>query len=333
MAHLPEQFDQALANVEPEENDKTRAASAHGEVRRALEGEPSLIQMEIDTILIGSYARQVSIRRMKDVDVFSKLERCDTALSPGELLDLFERALTDDFGPSRVKRRTRTVEVDFPESDLFVDVVPARPGESAWEIPDRQGGGWVTTNPEGLTELTSEMNQRFRLGPRGAYVPTVKLVRQVRRTHLAEQPAGVYLEICCYWALSSGAVGGSSIGEYLSQSLTAMCPVLDRAIQEGLLDPARPNQNVETKADAATLRDALEHLQRVADEASEALADTDDCRSARRWRDVLGTNEGGPVFPMPGHCSEDGTRREVERRPGSRVVPTGEGKFAIVLRK
>jgi hypothetical protein len=329
VAHLPEQFDQALGSVEPGDADKESASRAHTVVRSALESEPALAEMEIDTILIGSYARQVSIRRMKDVDVFSKLGRYNSTLSPEALLTVFERVLSSEFGSARVKRRTRTVEVDFPDDDLFVDVVPARPAAAEWEIPDRQGE-WIATNPERLTELTSEINERFRLGAHGAYVPIVKLIRQIRVAQLQKHPAGMYLEVLCYWAFDSGTVGGSSVAEYLTRALEGMCPILEQATNEGLQDPTLAGRVVQTKADQATLSDCLDTLRRISADANAALADADECRAAKRWRDMLGKNDVGSVFPMPEHCTEEGERREVGRRPGSRVVPVGEGKFAWI---
>jgi hypothetical protein len=232
MAHLPKQFDKALENIEPTELDKTNASAAHGQVRRAIEGDEELVAASVDTVLIGSYARQVSIRRMKDVDVFSEIPEIDESVAPEDLLDKFEKLLADSFGKKRVKRRTRTVEVDFPDYDLFVDAVPARPADALWEIPDRHSG-WVVTNPTKLGELTTAINQVNKLGEQGMYVPTVKLIRQIRRANFPKQPAGVFFEILAYWSFNQGVMG-ASVADYLTNTLLSMTQVLESAIPDGL---------------------------------------------------------------------------------------------------
>src|SRR6185295_13454078 len=108
MAILAPQFAEALKRVEPTPKDKKNAAKAHTEVREALERDTELITMGIDTILIGSYARQVSIRRMRDVDVFSKLPEAPADLGSRAILRKFEEVLTEEFGRERVEPQDRS---------------------------------------------------------------------------------------------------------------------------------------------------------------------------------------------------------------------------------
>ena len=63
-----------------------------------------LILWGIRPILIGSYARSVSIRRIKDVDVFGRLVTPPQSLLPGAALDEFERVLRDEYGDRCVKQ-------------------------------------------------------------------------------------------------------------------------------------------------------------------------------------------------------------------------------------
>src|SRR5689334_21629461 len=110
MAILAPQFAEALKRVEPLAKDKKNASKAHTEVREALERDAELIEMGIDTILIGSYARQVSIRRMRDVDVFSKLPKAPADLGARTILKKFEKVLTDEFGEKRVEPQDRSIK-------------------------------------------------------------------------------------------------------------------------------------------------------------------------------------------------------------------------------
>jgi hypothetical protein len=78
----------------------------------------------------------VSIRRVKEVDVFGRLTAADDTLAPGRAMGLFEDALGAEYG-DRVERQHRSFKVEFPDFDLCVDAVPARPRGSHWEIPNR----------------------------------------------------------------------------------------------------------------------------------------------------------------------------------------------------
>jgi hypothetical protein len=73
MVALTDQFSSALSNIEPSDDDKVNAPIAHQDVRSVLEADATLEDWGIDPGLIGSYKRQVSIRRVYDVDVFCRL--------------------------------------------------------------------------------------------------------------------------------------------------------------------------------------------------------------------------------------------------------------------
>ncbi|MFE4689582.1 hypothetical protein ACFRH6_05955 [Streptomyces sp. NPDC056749] len=106
-------------------------------------------------------------------------------------------------------RQDRSLQVAFPEYDLYVGAVPARPyGDGTWEIPQKgDANEWVRTNPDGLTELSSMMNANHDQ----CYVPTVKLLRQTRRALLGtRKPGGFFIEMAAYQAFASGAVSGKA---------------------------------------------------------------------------------------------------------------------------
>jgi Second Messenger Oligonucleotide or Dinucleotide Synthetase domain len=329
MAHLPEQFDFALANVEPTQGDKDHAPEVHEDVRESLDDSKSLEDLNVDTVLIGSYKRHVSIRRMKDVDVFCKVS------DPGdrgaqELLDLFEQVLVSRYQRKRVERQERSLQVDFPDYDLYVDVVPARRTGAYWEIPERSGKGseWVITNPEALTQLTTPTNLKHTLGDRGVYVPIVKLMRQTQRSHLGKHPGGLYMEVLTYWAFSDG-IDGASIADYFVGALDGATRHLGRALDGGLPDPTVEGATIDTRASRDDLEQALQSLQEVSLIATRALGEPDECKAALLWQSVLGRNDEGEVFPLPDFCNPDGTRKaRADVLPGERRVPAGEGRFA-----
>ncbi len=82
METLNEQFAQAVRNVTVSGNKRDRAIAAHTEVRELLEADTELADWGIETLLIGSYARQTARYPGKDVDVFLRLSVV-TCVGPG----------------------------------------------------------------------------------------------------------------------------------------------------------------------------------------------------------------------------------------------------------
>ena len=325
MPQLATQFEEAKRNVSPTSADVSNASNAHSQVREALATSEGLASIGIDTILIGSYARQVAIRRIRDVDVFSKLPDVDLTVAPVQLLAQFRDVLASEFGAGLVELQDRSVKVDFPSFDLSVDAVPARPHLPHWEVPDRHGG-WEETNPERLGSLTTEMNVYHE----GHYVPTVKLVRQARRAQLGEkQPGGLYLEIACYHAFANGVTAGSA-SEYFCEALRGVATQLNSACSHGLADPTLAGHFISTRATAAELAHAAQLFDDLATRTQTALYSDDACFAALEFRGILGkTSDGKWVFPMPTYCNDDGTPRRTATgvRSGSSTVPPS-GRFA-----
>ena len=325
MPQLAAQFEQAKGNVSPPSDDVSNASEAHTEVRQVLETSADLTNFAIDTILIGSYARHVAIRRIKDVDVFSKLPRVPATIASGRLLGLFHDVLAGEFGCGRVEPQERSIKVDFPDYDLCVDAVPARPNGSHWAVPDRCGG-WEETNPELLGSLTTNMNSDHQ----GHYVPIVKLIRQARRAQLGDgQPGGLYVEIACYHAFVHG-LAAVSASEYFCEALGGVATQLNLARIRGLADPTLPGHVISTRATDTELARAAQIFHDLARRARIALHSDDACFAALEFRRIFGkTSDGSWVFPMPSYCNEDGTPRTTAPgvRSGSLTVPQ-DGRFA-----
>ncbi|QHE74113.1 nucleotidyltransferase (plasmid) [Rhodococcus sp. ZPP] len=340
MPQLTSQFRQALRAIEPTAADRDNAPKAHNEVREALLADSTLSDWGLDPVLIGSYKRHVSIRRMKDVDVFGRLNDVPRDTAPSALLNKFEKVLTAAFGDERIERQARSFQVAFPELDgLYVDAVPARPwtspyGESAWQLPKRGEGGWQATNPERLTELTTEMNEQFDK----LYVPVVKLLRQTRRALMGpKKPGGLTIEISALLAFQSGAVSGTTIGEVYVSALQKTGEVLHNAFVLGhdLADPTLTGEvlyvrgeDADKKALARAFVDAGARAQTAID------ADEDDkCAAAKTFRDILGRavdDQGDQdyVFPTPDDCNVDGSRKSFARvRAGDRQIVAGDRRF------
>lgn len=327
MAHLTELFAEASSSIEPEE-DAENAKLAHEEIRGELAHDIRLSDLGLKTLLIGSYGRNVSIQRVKDVDIFAMLEDAGDDLDGDDILDHIKGLLCETHASADVSLQDHSVVVDLDEYDLSVDVVPARPYKQHWEIPD-SAAGWIETNPLELGKLTTHLNTEFTLGGTGVFVPMVKMLRQIRRACSIERPSGLYVEILTYWAFESGEVEGTSRASYLDCTLSRVIDQLQSALdQEGLDDPTLPGESIATKATAEQLETALDLMTDASDLASKALAEKNECESAKKWRELLGKDsEGSWVFPLPDDCDDSESKSHIYV-PGEKRAPHGDDRFA-----
>jgi hypothetical protein len=342
VATLAKQFKNALGKIEPGQDAKN-AAAAHAQVTAVLESDDRLKKLGVSCVLIGSYGRDVSIRRVKDVDVFARLQKADGKLRPGDILDHITDVLEKKF-PDRVERQHRSVKVSFPKYDLCVDVVIARPcvhHDDHWQIPEKieEDGraSWVETNPTEMGELTTEANKTFLLydgdPTSGIYVPVVKLVRQVRRTWVDDQPGGFYFEVLTYHAFQNLKPNQNSVAEYLAVILREIATRLPDYVDEGPPDPALDDATIKTKATRKQIEAAAVRLAEAAGLAEAALREDDPCQSAVKWRDLLGqthnTDKPEQVFELPEYCNADGTTQKSSTIvKGAPAVPAGRDRYA-----
>ena len=328
MAQLITQFEKACSNVEPEDEDIENAVAAHEAVRDVLDGDPELTKLRIETVLIGSYKRHVSIRRVKDVDVFSRT--ADLDMTGAAALEMFERILSahPDF-ENHVEVQARSIKVEFPDFDLHVDAVPARPAGDYMEIPDPEGG-WVETNPEELTTLSSKMNDRYD----DLYVPIVKLIRQTRRHNLGDHPGGLYFEVLTYHGFNAGLTGNNRGELYVAALRSVADQLADVVAGSEVEDPTMAGKFISVRATDDEHADAATTFADLATKAETALANTDKCAAALAFRELLGkTTDGEWVFPMPATCNADGTTKAFGGRTGNETagdkeVPAGDRRFA-----
>lgn len=334
MAHLRQQFKDALSSIEPGD-DKINAPEAHQLVRDALEADSKLMEYGVSPVLIGSYKRNVSIKRIKDVDVFVRLPDMPDEVTSQDILDRFFKVLhaefgTDSEGHRRTKRQDRSLQVDFPEYDLYVDAVPARPhwDGGSWEIPQKgDENKWVRTNPDELTSLSSTMNTDHG----GYYVPIVKLLRQTRRALLGnKKPGGFFIEMATYQAFASGAVSGNDHAEYFVSALHEVSKIIGDFVTYGIevKDATLPGNTIRIRATDDELDAARTRFSDAAVAASAALEEEDEGKAALAFQKMLGKNgDNEAVFPMPPGFNENGTKRASAVSAGARVVPAGNRTF------
>lgn len=330
MPELATAFLTAQSNVEPSEDDWENAPAAHDEVGRVLAADEKLSEWGINPILIGSYGRRVSIRRVYDVDMFCRLEDYPAGLAGSDIIKRVYDVLKDKYGAGSVTKYDRSVTVLMPEADgLFVDIVPARKAGAAWEIPTRDGG-WIETNPIKMTELKESKNTEFE----EMYVPCVKLLRQARRTLLGRTKLGGFtVEMALYTACDEGLVSGNSMAEFFASALEGVAEVLRRVADEGfqIPDPSLSGEVLEFDEDADF---EAAHIKfstaAVAARSAYDMDDDDAGEAALILQGILGSNDDFTnVFPMPSGYDKDGNRRTYAEgsKPGSRQTTAGELRF------
>lgn len=348
---LTEQFTTAQKNINLGWR-RQIAIAAHLEVRAVLRLDDALNKHGLDDVLIGSYARDTSIWPGKDVDVFGKLtsESVDS-IAPLAAFELFMAPLLDAFD-DRVVLQDRSINVAFTSKarpgtefireaaaalreavasvpadpyEFSVDVVPAVHDGVAWGIPDRNRDNWkrtaaaerwTTTNPEVLTSLSQQCNKLITISGQGAYVPTVKAIRQIRRHHLGPlKPGGLYYELILYEGFTTGQITGESWAEVTSSALSYVAARLTTVFMTPLCDPALKQQYQPTPDPAAINQAAIAFAQ-LARDATTALH-TDVCPAAAAWRRIFGDNgqANGAVFPLPTNCRADGSMMPVITSP------------------
>lgn len=323
MDSLHAQFEQARTNVEVNGAKRERAIAAHTEIQSILNANDQLRAWGINTRLIGSYGRQTAIYPGKDVDVFARFEVLDTSASPESVYNVVESVLVRQYGHirggGRVTPQARSVKVDFPDAngsaDFAVDAVPAVRYGPRWAIPARDRSlwsyvpsRWIATDPERFGDLSTTLNQAAwspSVRGQGAYKPIVKLMRQVREVHLADQkPGGLYVEFAAYDVWRKGLVSGSEWGVLLSATLRMVAERFNRALSEPLLDPGLGTP-VDPALSAPEWGRAASVFHGLAQRAEGALR-ARRCAAAKVWREILGTNARGDVFPLPPGCDAAG---------------------------
>ena len=322
MSNLRKQFEQALTNIEVNGQKRKRAIEAHTEIRELLQQDEQLKEWGVEPLLIGSYGRGTGIYPGKDVDVFLRFTKLDTRAEPREVFDAVWRVIVQKYGQygqggGRAQQQARSVKVIFPDrdrtsgahGDFSVDAVPAVSKGELWAIPAKDQnrwlegeGRWVTTGAVRFGDLSEDLNQSAscpKVGQRQAYKPIVKLVRQIRETHLGDKrPGGLYLEFVTFDAWRSRLVAGSEWDVLLEQTLRCIADRFERAGADPLLDPVLRTP-VDPPLSAGQIKQAADIFRKLAVAGNRALF-MNDTDAASEWRKILGGNDrANPVFPSP----------------------------------
>lgn len=327
MAELASSFETAQSNIDPSDDDWANAPQSHQDIADILSADDTLKGWGINPVLIGSYGRQVSIRRVYDVDMFCRLDEYPDGVGADEVLNRVYEVLVDTYDKNSVTSEDRSVTVLVPDADgLYVDVVPARKSGMVWEIPT-EDDGWIATNPVEMTELKTKKNEAFN----EMYVPCVKLLRQARRNLLGkEKPGGFAVEMALYAACEDGLVTkNNSMTQLFAAAMEGVADIFRRIAYEGfdVPDPSMPGEVLEFDEDANFVA-AAEKFESAAADARNAAHMSDDAagKAALLVQGVLGSNDDFEnVFPMPAGYDGEGNKRASNTRTSGNRRPTPGG--------
>ncbi|MDT3683696.1 MAG: CBASS oligonucleotide cyclase [Pseudorhodoplanes sp.] len=188
MTSVNEAFETFRQRLELSDTEAKNASKRHNEVRDCIR---ATFAVDRD-FLTGSYDRHTKTKPLKDVDVFFALGSAEKKWRdkpPAEIIDAFYDCLKDKYGADAVDRGRRSVTVEFEKNTkdeegkvLSIDAVPAFELSDCYEIPDRDLGKWIKTDPEVHAEKSTAKNRA--LG--GKWVPLVKMLKRWNRS--ADKP-------------------------------------------------------------------------------------------------------------------------------------------------
>jgi predicted nucleotidyltransferase len=298
MLTVDEAFRKFKSRLELNDREQKNASDRHNEVRDYLATKFAIER----SFLTGSYARHTKTKPLKDIDMFFELkesERHYRSKAPDVVLTEFYDALVEKYGSKAVRKQSRSVNVDFgvvvdaeDNTDyrvVSVDVVPAFADGGNYEIPDKEAGKWIKTNPEIHADKATAAHKAFSSEWKG-------LMRMVKywnnNPRHGEKPVkpSFLIEVMGLECLYGGWQGRF---DYELQGLFAT--LADR-ISDEWPDPAGLGPPVSNGMDVAAKRRARQLLSAASRDASFAI---DYVRRGRNgealkaWRALF-----GPKFPL-----------------------------------
>lgn len=288
MITVTEAFEKFRKRLELSNTEQKDAIRRHKEVRECIR---TAFDIERD-FLTGSYARHTKTKPLKDIDIFFCLgekERRWREKPPRQVLDAFEECLAAKYGADRVDTGRRCVTVEFakrnPTADeegkvLSNDVVPAYELSDCYEIPDRNLGKWIKTNPDIHKEHATSKNKILD----GKWVPLVKMLKRWNRSSDKPISPSFLVEIMALELIDS------PFTNYPSEIRRFLTAALD-AITQDWPDPAGFGPPVSDQMMRQKREDAIAVLRAAEVKAARAVRLEQQGKNSEAlavWRKVMG---------------------------------------------
>jgi len=292
---LTKHFGKFLSTIEPDAERVLAVAEAHKTLRDHLQQDAELTWPVDDSYLSGSYARDTAIDPVKDVDIILLLNdvEVDTAcseLAPRPILCDLKQAIDDFYDKVNLEQQRRSIQVELPEDDIRMDVVPATLISAESDeiyVPDYEQKCWVKSNPKAHMERKTKLN-----AINGRFVPLVKMTKWWRGQQIAKtkRPKSFLLEC----VLADHYVGtADSVAEMFVATMRAIQTAYGpyRALKQvpPVTDPGISTNNL-SESCSWSLESFLAFLEAV-DEAiaiAEPALTMEEDAAIKQWRKLFG---------------------------------------------
>ncbi|MDF1500748.1 MAG: nucleotidyltransferase [Anaerolineales bacterium] len=249
MHTLGTHFELLLRNIRPPEDRLEAAKTLPPKVRNFLKDSEDFPTVEPHSRLVGSYAQDLAVGDVKDVDLLVRVAGNPEANEPEakkliaslkDAVDSLPEALGfDGWAGVDIEGARRSVHVYIKGRDFHLDIVPAiAPDgfESELYVPDKGFNKWIVSHPIGYIKLLTELNEKNGRKVR----PLAKLLKHFRNHHMKQRRPK------SYWL---GALVVHHVGQTLdtTQPLAVIfCELLDGIYKQyasllGRTDGATPN--------------------------------------------------------------------------------------------
>jgi hypothetical protein len=295
MLTVEEAFRKFKGRLELNEQEQTNASKRHTEIREHLR-QQFVIE---DDFLTGSYRRYTKTKPLKDVDIFfvlGKSERHFRDEHPTKVLEAFRKALTKLYPSGAVTLQRRSVEVDFgvvidaeDNTDYRVvsmDVVPAFAFGEDYEIPDKDSGKWIKTNPTVHAQAAVEAHEAYSKEWKGL----VRMAKYWNNHNGKPITPSFLLEVMALGCLAPPFCGKFEY-EFQGMFATFSNRILDTWPDPAGLGPAVSNMMNDSEKRAAS--QALAAAGRKATLAIDLARQGKNGEALRAWRALF-----GPKFPL-----------------------------------
>ncbi len=295
MLTIDDAFRKFKSRLELNENEQKNASTRHNEIREHLRSRFALD----DDFLTGSYKRYTKTKPLKDVDIFCVLgskEKHFRDEHPLKVLQAFEKALAEKYGATAVSIQRRSVGVDFgvvvdaeDNTDYRVvsmDAVPAFACGQNYEIPDKDEGKWIKTNPKIHEEKAIEAHDAYN----GEWKGLVRMLKYWNNHHERPIKPSFLIEVMALECLHPPFSGRFDY-EFQGTFATFADRIFDAWADPAGLGPPVSDMMSEEKKKAACA--ALKQADRQATIAIDLVRQGKNGDALQAWRKLF-----GPKFPL-----------------------------------
>lgn len=307
MVSLRLHFKGLLQNIQPPAERVEAAQSLPKPVQEFLRLHPEFVTLSPHTRLAGSYAQDLSVDDVKDVDFIVRTDGDPKANEPEarrtiralkSVLDgLPEHLEMQGYTETEVTRARRSVHVCFPEQDFHLDVVPciAPDGlnEPLW-VPDREFNRWIPSHPLGVVQQVTDLEGTFP----GKFRNLSRLTKHFRNEQMKRSRPKSYwlLTLLIHEFRDNGFTGSEPLPEsfhmLIDRLYNRLAPIYGRTdgATPNLKDPML-NHNVSwnwDRGDFETFMRRLDDGRRWSQYALDAAAKDDLDEAIRHWLRVFG---------------------------------------------